>query len=472
MGIERILLRELIGNISDPVVFFEIVGEKAVIRHVNKSFENVFGFKESEVAGRSVDDLIVPEKDISMALEINRKVGSGQIVCVEVVRKARDGLRFFELMAIPAFTGAKQHGLAIYRDITEKKILQDKILESERRYRELFENSLDALVVVDQNLSFVEVNKAFEFVSGYRKNELAGKNLGDLVEKSSFRKLLSNMKKKKRIRRMKIELKDKKGRRKILEGNLRYINGSEIILQFRDVTQLIRLEKLLRTINKINKLVLRENDVDRLLSKSAKLLSSVEPGFACWIGLIEEGNVKRRVCTGYSCVDRADMNFKCFKKAYDKRKTVLIRSATREKICPAEWDGNCTISPMIVEDKVTGFVVLHSTVVPSKDELDLMQTLSDNIAFKIKALELEEAKKIAYGRIEDNIVKFATLADEIRNPLAAILAYAEIFVPDEVGREKIKSQVERVEKVLDELDRGWLESEKVREFLRRTWKLE
>lgn len=78
---------------------------------------------------------------------------------------------------------------------------------------------------------------------------------------------------------------------------------------------------------------------------------------------------------------------------------------------------------------------------------------------------MEELKKKAFTQIDKNIEQFAILNDQIRNPLTLLMIYAEeMDSPDE---EKILEQIMRIDNLVDKLDKGLLESEKVRAFLRR-----
>lgn len=81
---------------------------------------------------------------------------------------------------------------------------------------------------------------------------------------------------------------------------------------------------------------------------------------------------------------------------------------------------------------------------------------------------LEKQKKEALDQIERNIEQFAVLVDNIRNYLAVIVGVAELEVEDKEASQKILGQAKRIEEVIDELDKGWLESEDIREFLRST----
>ncbi len=76
-----------------------------------------------------------------------------------------------------------------------------------------------------------------------------------------------------------------------------------------------------------------------------------------------------------------------------------------------------------------------------------------------------DLRRKAYSQIEKNIEHFATLVDRIRNPLSAIIAQAEDLGPD--ASRGILQRTEDIERIIKELDQGWIQSEKVRSFLKR-----
>jgi len=80
--------------------------------------------------------------------------------------------------------------------------------------------------------------------------------------------------------------------------------------------------------------------------------------------------------------------------------------------------------------------------------------------------ETELMKAEAFAQIDRNIEQFATLGDEIRNPLAVIVGIADLYCEEEqTGR--ILEQAGIIDRIITRLDRGWIDSEKVRDFLRK-----
>ncbi|MDD1702943.1 MAG: PAS domain S-box protein [Methanoregula sp.] len=79
--------------------------------------------------------------------------------------------------------------------------------------------------------------------------------------------------------------------------------------------------------------------------------------------------------------------------------------------------------------------------------------------------QLESVKRKALEQIEKNIEQFAILGDHIRNPLAVIVGLSSL-APGEVT-DKIILQAREIDRIVSQLDMGWIESEKVREFIRR-----
>ncbi|MBZ3936326.1 PAS domain-containing protein [Methanimicrococcus blatticola] len=98
------------------------------------------------------------------------------------------------------------------------------------------------------------------------------------------------------------------------------------------------------------------------------------------------------------------------------------------------------------DGEVSGYVLLA---------IDITETKRD-----------EEMKRVSYERLEANIEQFATVIDNIRNPLSSVFLLAETSY-DHMAAEKIIEQCNEIEEVIAKLDEGWANSEEIRNFLKK-----
>jgi len=78
----------------------------------------------------------------------------------------------------------------------------------------------------------------------------------------------------------------------------------------------------------------------------------------------------------------------------------------------------------------------------------------------------ERLREQAFDMTARNIAQFAVLADHVRHPLQVVMGIADLL-DDEETAEKLREQVRRINVRISELDREWVESRKIREFLKR-----
>ncbi len=74
------------------------------------------------------------------------------------------------------------HGIIITcRDITERKLVEKAMRLSESKFRNIFNNSSDAIIIVRNNFSILEVNEVFLRISGYTAEETLNMKITDII---------------------------------------------------------------------------------------------------------------------------------------------------------------------------------------------------------------------------------------------------------------------------------------------------
>ena len=80
-------------------------------------------------------------------------------------------------------------------DISERKEAEDKIRESEAKFRSYIDNAPDGIFIANENGKYLEVNKAACDITGYTEQELLQKYIPDLLQKSEIEKGIQHFKK-------------------------------------------------------------------------------------------------------------------------------------------------------------------------------------------------------------------------------------------------------------------------------------
>ncbi len=100
---------------------------------------------------------------------------SGEDVVFEI--ESEEGAFQINVLPVRDDSGKIFAGMVMWQDITEKKRADDKIKESEARYRQLFENANDIIYVHDLDGNYISINQAGERVFGYSSDETLTMNM-------------------------------------------------------------------------------------------------------------------------------------------------------------------------------------------------------------------------------------------------------------------------------------------------------
>jgi PAS domain S-box-containing protein len=147
-----------------------------------KAYFNILGFKENEVLGKLVRDFIHPEDIKRISNATTKELLKGEMLEEYRVRTKNGNYIWVESKG--SFIKENQEIIGVIfisRDITSKKGSEQKLKESESKYRTLFESSTDGIYYTDVEGKFVEFNDAFLKMLGYSKDELLNLSIRDIT---------------------------------------------------------------------------------------------------------------------------------------------------------------------------------------------------------------------------------------------------------------------------------------------------
>ena len=187
--------RGLLEAAPDAMV---VVDQSGAIVLVNVQAETQFGYRRDELLGQPVTEIIpkgfaerlVTDATRSETDALAQEIGTG----IELSGRRKDGAEFpIEIMLSP-LESADGNLLvtAAIRNISVRKAAEKHLTEMEGQYRGLLEAAPDAMVVVNQTGEIVLVNLQAEKQFGYRRDELLGRRVTEIIPKGFAERLVTD----------------------------------------------------------------------------------------------------------------------------------------------------------------------------------------------------------------------------------------------------------------------------------------
>jgi len=146
---------------------------------VNKAWQERLGFRDEEVIGTNVLDLICRKFHKETTAAVARLAEGRNIENFQFRSQTKDGRTIdvlTNLRPIRDASGKVVQILGAGRDITELKRTQKELRESQERFQAIFEYAPDGYYLCDLKGTFVDGNRAAERIMGCKRKELIQKN--------------------------------------------------------------------------------------------------------------------------------------------------------------------------------------------------------------------------------------------------------------------------------------------------------
>jgi PAS domain S-box-containing protein len=168
---------------ADLICIADISG---YFRLINKAFERTLGYSKKELLGEPFLKFVHPEDREKTLQVIEEKLKLGKTVISFENRFVRKdgGTVWLEWTSQPMPEDSESRTIAIARDITGRRLIEDKLKKSKEFSETVFNNMNDAISIIDVNdFRIIDVNSIFLKIYGLKKEDVIGKTCYEITHK-------------------------------------------------------------------------------------------------------------------------------------------------------------------------------------------------------------------------------------------------------------------------------------------------
>ena len=213
----------------------------------NEKFLSLLGFTRTEFVGRPSTIVWADPKERKEMVKMLKKHNYVHDFEFKLMNKFGEIKNCITSLVLYPETGILEGSI---QDITDRKRIEQKIKESEEKYRRLFETARDSILILDADTGEItDSNPFIEELLGYSKKELVGKKIFEI---SPFKDVIENkekfleLQKKGYVYYSNLPLQAKSGTIKNVEfvSNVYLVVNKEVVqCNIRDITKRIIKEK-------------------------------------------------------------------------------------------------------------------------------------------------------------------------------------------------------------------------------------
>ena len=420
LQIEKAYLDQLIENAPEAIV---IVDNEDRVMRINAEFTRMFGYEEHEAIGRDINGLIVPKDLSGNARGISHSVAKGNRTSLESVRCRKDGCPVqVSILGTPVKMEGHQIGVfGIYRDISERKMMEERLEKSERHYRSLIENSLDIVAVMDPDGTITHNSPSLEKSLSLEPNEMIGKNAFVLIHPDDHSKAKAVLQ----------AAVSNPGTTHMVEARIQHKDGSWRIFQIKGICIAETNAYLVLNATDITE---RKSAEDKIRQLSVAIEQSpVSVVITDTQGRIEYVNPWFTEITGYSALEAVGQKPSILKSGhtpvseYKKLwETITAGGRWRGEFQNKKKNGElywemATISPIKGSDgHIRNFIAVKDDITEQK----------------IAEKELITAKEEAEAAMRAKSDFLATMSHEIRTPMNGVIGMTELLLDTDLTPEQ------------------------------------
>lgn len=233
--------QSLVEHAGDPIF---LLNEDISFNEVNNSTCKLLGYSQDELRNMKITDVFAPGELERLPLQLDLLFKTKALLTERKWIK-KDGTPIDIEMNVRLLDEKKY--LCIARDITGRKRIEETVKESERKYRNIFENAQDVFYQASLSGVILDVSPSVKQHLGYTREELIGYSVANIYYDLSKRaKVLELIHEKGEFKDYEVSFKSSSGEEVFISLNARMIldrNGvpNHIDGMFRNITERKRM---------------------------------------------------------------------------------------------------------------------------------------------------------------------------------------------------------------------------------------
>lgn len=181
------IFETIINNISDQIALINING---IILYASPSVKKILGYQISDFIGKNITEFI-HTNDINNFNELITEIlkEDGKLLSNRQLRikNSINNWMWHEFTSQNLLNDPSINAIVLnFRDISDRKRAEKEIILQKSYFQQLFENSPEGIVILDNQERILNSNKGFEKMFQFNFEEIKGKKLNELIVPESM----------------------------------------------------------------------------------------------------------------------------------------------------------------------------------------------------------------------------------------------------------------------------------------------
>ncbi|MDD8017778.1 MAG: PAS domain S-box protein, partial [Bacteroidota bacterium] len=177
--------------------FITLINRDMIIEYTNSFAAHLFKSLPEKMIGKRITDIFPTESANRQEANLQMVFDSGESLYIEATTGVRNTTLWLGswLMPVKGTDGKVNSVLVVSRDITDRMLAENKLRESEERFRHAFDYASAGICIIGLDGKFQRINNSFKEMMGYTEDEIKHFTIAEITHPDDVSITVSNIKK-------------------------------------------------------------------------------------------------------------------------------------------------------------------------------------------------------------------------------------------------------------------------------------